>query len=695
MSTQISRSDADLLGTSDTPVSTAPGAVEAIATTESPARSAGNRPPIPDASTPSPEPSDAAPKEAKPAKPARKPRTRRRAPVWKWDAPSWGVSLMVHIAVLVALGLMAVGGQIEPLAGSIDAGTEDTSRAEEDLTALYAEPSADERELAVGDPTSMLAPGAPSATPAIRTATAEVSETRSLAGMIDIAVPTPSTSLIPSTGTLNRDLSGGRRISGETGRPTDGYGEALDQLAREILAHLATSRVTVLWMFDESGSMKDDQRMIRDKFDRVISELRIQVPSDRREAGDLEHAIIGFGETIHYEDSRPRADLEDIRQAIDGLRVDESGVERTMKAGFEALARYSRIIEKDRKVLMVLITDESGDDGDLVEQARLAMVNRGVTAYVLGRQSMFGYDTVRLRYQDPVTGDIYWPTIARGPETAGLEMLQWDGLWKDRHDEQPSGFAPYELARLVKDTGGIFFLLPNEEELRNRPGGEKAYPFETLKEYSPDYSPRADYASRVAQSDLRRTMNEIIQLTQKDFGFERHFPVNPPELGQKIAQELPKVEIQLRALREIETRLRAMEPARDKEVNRRWQANYDLMLAQVVAFQIKAYEYRACLAEMVSLANQGKLKPKNPPIPNQRRTDWVINHSGKKKAPTEETEKRYAEATQLLNEVIERHPDTPWADLAQLTLNRGLGCDWSEWSVHPDYNKRAALVPKY
>ena len=35
------------------------------------------------------------------------------------------------------------------------------------------------------------------------------------------------------------------------------------------------------------------------------------------------------------------------------------------------------------------------------------------------------------------------------------------------------------------------------------------------------------------------------------------------------------------------------------------------------------------------------------------------------------------------------------ADLAQTTLNRGLGCDWGEWSVHPDYDKRAELVPKY
>ena len=323
------------------------------------------------------------------------------------------------------------------------------------------------------------------------------------------------------------------------------------------------------------------------------------------------------------------------------------------------------------------------------------MVNRGVTAYVLGRQSMFGTDRVHLRYQDPVTGDIYWPTIRRGPEAPGFELLQWDGLWTERHDEQPSGLAPYELARLVQESGGIFFLLPNEEELRNRPGGEKAYPIATLKEYVPDYGPRPEYAARVAQSELRRTMSDIIQLTRQDFGFRRHYPVNPPELGQAIAEELPKIDVQLRALLEFEKRLRALEAARDKEASRRWQANYDLMLGMVVAFEVKAYEYRACLAEMVSLANQGKLIPQNPPIPDRRRTDWVINHSGKAKAPANETDKKYAEARRLLELVIERHPDTPWADLARVTLDRGLGCEWGEWSVNPEYDKRAALVPKY
>ena len=42
----------------------------------------------------------------------------------------------------------------------------------------------------------------------------------------------------------------------------------------------------------------------------------------------------------------------------------------------------------------------------------------------------------------------------------------------ERWDEQPSGFAPYELARMAKDTGGIYFLLPSEENMRVRPARE-------------------------------------------------------------------------------------------------------------------------------------------------------------------------------------------------------------------------------
>ena len=92
-------------------------------------------------------------------------------------------------------------------------------------------------------------------------------------------------------------------------------------------------------------------------------------------------------------------------------------------------------------MLMVLVTDESGDDGADVEEARQALKRNNIPLYVIGRQSLFGYPYAHHRFEDPVTHDVYHPLIRRGPETADLELYQWDGLY-DRWDEQPSGLRP-------------------------------------------------------------------------------------------------------------------------------------------------------------------------------------------------------------------------------------------------------------
>jgi hypothetical protein len=172
--------------------------------------------------------------------------------------------------------------------------------------------------------------------------------------------------------------------------------------------------------------------------------------------------------------------------------------------------------------------------------------------------------------------------------------------------------------------------------------------------------------------------------------YRRHFPIVPALMIEAATESGALSTERLNMLLAIEKRLEALQKLRDREPEKRWQAHYDLMLAQVVAYQIKSYEYRACMEEMV----------KKPPRPAKMPTpdlivEWVIDHSQERKAPKERTEKKYVEATKLLNEVISRHPKTPWADLAQDELNRGFGVQRNEWHHNPKYDERAKLVPKY
>ncbi len=712
ISTQTPSSGDGLYRLADEPVaspSVAPRPEPAPAATPSApapaAESAGGFPPLVDAPpAKAPVPVEAPAAATAPAAEAEKagPKLlrRRRVVRRKWDAPAWLVSSLVHLGILIALALVTLRNEVRDLIRPpLDSSLTPLSKgSNEELTTIYADPANVPRDQAVGDTNATVSgpvggglgtgvgTGPPSATPVVGgrgSGTARVGEGTSLPS-VKVVSAVSGLSMLPAA--PGRDLGGGGMIAGDVTFDSSDVGVALDQLAREILRHLQQHKLTVVWLFDESESMKDDQKAIREKFSRVATELRVNIDPKRKDQ-PLTHAIVGFGGDTHFELEKPTADIDLIGRAIDRLRVEPSGVENTLTAVRRVVEHYGGLVRKDRKLLIVLVTDESGDDGGYIEEARQAVLSKEVPVYIIGRQSLFGYSLARLRYEDPVTKDIYHPTIRRGPETADVEMLQWDGL-HDRWDEQPSGFAPYELARLAKDSGGIYFLLPTEESMRARQR-EKAYSIKELKEYVPAYESRAAYNEKRHRSDLRGTMAEIINIT-KNFPYRRHFSVFPEQMIPQATEEYPKVTERLNILVGIEQRLRALKKARDREPEKRWQAHYDLMLAQVVAYQIQAYEYRACLKEMAA----------NPPRPGRMPgpdliVEWVLDHSRDPKAPKAETEKKYAEAERLLKEVIEHHPKTPWADLAQDELNRGFSVSRGEWRHNPRYDERAKLVPKY
>ena len=666
----------------------------------------------PVAAAPGAAPGPAAPPPPPPETPAaaralRRKRRRRRA-LLRRLLPAWSVSLMVHLAIFVILGAATFSEVADNRPVNINTALGGLDRVVEE-TPIFADP-ADERLDELGDPRDLSAPapedeqlwaderpdqgamiaavGLPTTTPAIRGVVPRADAERKLGPSGELAdLKRSPISQIPDA--VATDLFGGGNFGGD---PTFGVGEigdALNQLAHEILNHLVDHKVTVVWLLDESSSMRDDKKTIAQNFDRVSAELNKFIPADKKAAGALNHALVGFGERVHIELAKPTTDADVVRRAMAQLRIDETGTENTMRAIREAVGAFSRVVSKDRKMLLVLATDESGDDGGEVEETLEALKKYNVPLYVIGRQAVFGFPNAHHKYVDPVTKDVYYPTIRRGPETADVEIFQWDGLY-DRWDEKPSGFAPWELARLTRDSGGIYFLLPSEEFLRLHEV-EKTYSISQLKEYMPEYLSRAAYIQRRTESDLRRNLHLIVSETQNpDFRYRREFPVEPAALVQAALEEGPKATIRLDALLEIQKRLESLKKHRDREPLRRWRAHYDLMLAQVVVFQIKAYEYRALMAQ---LAREPR-KPSKAPTPNLAIT-FVVDHGPKGLAPESETAKKYAEANQLLNNVIAEYPGTPWADLAKDSLTRGFSVVLNQWEHSPNYKERESYVPKY
>ncbi|MDG3007780.1 VWA domain-containing protein [Paludisphaera mucosa] len=663
--------------------------------------------PLLDAPPPADPGSTSAPAEAAPRVRKLQPRRRRRVRL-KHILPAWSVSLVVHLVIFTALGAATFsGGPPEARPIDFDSALGGADRAVEELPILDdptdARPDRLEDRLQVAatapaaetlaaderpDIGSVVMGGgaAPSATPSVRASAAKGgAEGRFLAVEGLKGRNISSFSNVPPA--LGLDVSVSGQVGGDPTFGVTEIGEALNQLTREILRHLNDHKLTVVWLFDESASMRDDQRVILEKFDRVSSELAKVVDPDKKAGGALNHAIVGFGKKLDLILDKPTLDVEEVRRAIKRLPVDSSGEEATMAAILNSVNHYSGLVAKDRKLILVLVTDESGDDGDDVEPALEALKKTKTALYVIGRQAVFGHAYAHHKYVDPVTKDVYYPTIRRGPESADVECYQWDGLY-GRWDEQPSGFGPWELARLTKESGGIYFLLPSEEFMRIRQR-EKTYTIEVLKEYMPEYVPRATYLLRRDESDLRRNLFGLVAET-RDVSYRREFPIDPDGLREAALEQIPIASERLTRLLDIQKRLESLKKHREREPERRWRAHYDLMLAQTVAFQVKTFEYRA-LMENLAAKPQPPTKQSTPDVT----IVFVVDHSSKPLAPESVTAKKYADARRLLDDVVAEYPDTPWSDLAKDTLGRGFSVVLNQWEHSPKYGERSQYVPKY
>ncbi len=243
---------------------------------------------------------------------------------------------MIHVVVLMILGAATFSTEVQKAVANINSALVSGKGSEEELLHVLATPAEERSEQAAGSEGSAAASegggsgfsgigtGPPSATPMVRGVGQGIGEGTSLPG-VKVVANISGLSMIPTATKLGVDLGSGGMISGDITFEAKGVGEALDQLAREILRHLGQHKLTVVWLFDESGSMKDDQRAIKDKFDQVASALKINTDTSKKQAAPLTHAIVGFGKETHFELDKPTFNIDLIGDAIDRLRVDDSG----------------------------------------------------------------------------------------------------------------------------------------------------------------------------------------------------------------------------------------------------------------------------------------------------------------------------------------------------------------------------------
>jgi hypothetical protein len=494
---------------------------------------------------------------------------------------------------------------------------------------------------------------------------------------------------IPSANFVAEDLGTGT-IKGDIGRVVEGYGPALSQLTQELVRLMREQKLTVVWLFDESESMRDDQKEIRGKFHKVYEELGLVAKSDAKlKLTDeiLLTSVMSFGDNVteHTPNGKPTAKTEDVRAAIDKIQIEQSGKENMCKAVSSAIAKYGPMTQKQRRRLaIVVVSDESGDDGELIEDTIERCRKFKAPVYILGRYSCFGYPYARMTWVDPKYGLTWWLTINRGPETPFPELLQTDGL-HERWDYDSAGFGPYEQVRLARESGGIFFILPGTEDniSGTRSIEDRRFDLLDMKEYLPDLSARVVYAQARDSSKFRAVQWQVINVLNphKDSQLqiqEIHYSADPVKFAEQGAIAFQKAVRSLQLFNEGLRLLDAVKPLRAKEPSQRWRANYDLIHAQCKAYRVRLFQFA------LALDQHQKNKPDTRVVNNVKNNMWNIVRQPVMLPPDplqvkltkidlDELNKQMDEAREEFEAVIRNHPRTPWARRAERELAVGFG----------------------
>ncbi|MCA9178375.1 MAG: VWA domain-containing protein [Planctomycetales bacterium] len=472
-------------------------------------------------------------------------------------------------------------------------------------------------------------------------------------------------------------------FKGESRMLIEDYNQAFDMITQEIMWMLDRSDVLVVWCFDQSGSMKDDQKEIQQRVANVYVELGLA-----RRVEDAKHLTTGvasYGGDYMVHTPKPTSNYQEIQAAIGAVPEDPSGKEMMCEAVGRSV-KYFRQHAKNRQLALILVTDESGQPENNYQflEATIAEAKAAeCKIYTLGREAVFGYPYAYMSWTHPQTKRTHWLQIDRGPETGFPEQLQTNGF-RRRYDAFGSGFGSYEQARMSRETGGIFFMLPSVET--RLVGGHKGkYELEKLRAYRPDLRSRIEVFADRDERPMRTFLWKIIsdlnpynKQAARVVEMRMEFSILLPQFVQQAKQEQTKAMLFIRYLGEVQKIIeQEAAPHRLQEPEPRWQANYDLIYAQTVAYQARLYEYGVALEEFMA-------KPQVAPLtksPDLRLVHWDIGHQKELRAP-EKSQPYIDRATELFNDVIRNHPGTPWADRAKQELSRGFGI-----RLVPDYHR--------
>ena len=466
-----------------------------------------------------------------------------------------------------------------------------------------------------------------------------------------------------------------------------GAAGAVDRLSLEIARSLEDAPTTVCWVFDQSVSLAGQRQEIASRLKRVFRELS---PNDHGDAPDgLTNLVLAYGQRFRFIVNKPTRVSSEVVEAIQGIEIDNSGVEKTFTAIRAAAERLNATRRVGRSSGMIVVfTDEVGDDQVLADQVATICRRLGVSVCVVGVPAPFGQRFIEMKYVefDPSYASVEdWAVVEQGPETLFPESIQV-GENAFSSEAIDSGFGPFSLSKICYQTGGVYIAVHANRNVRGRVNDRATSPMssriryffdsESLRDYQPDYLSatklKQNISSNVAKQALvmAAAATNLKPMTSPETVFPKKSEAelaNLLSLAQRSAAVLqPRIDL-------IHGQLLKGLADRERIQEERWKAGFDLAMGRILALKVRTDAYNLMLAR--AKAGMQFESPKS--------DTWVLRPSDEVNVGSR-TEKFAEQARVYLQRVIEAHAGTPWAFLAEREFNQPLGYAWDE--IHTGIN---------
>jgi hypothetical protein len=583
--------------------------------------------------------------------------------------PAIGVSVLTHAAILLLFATIAVAVHQDERPVQ-EFRTEVVETTPLDLTKMEAT----EAEVTETDAATTLEPVAGSFAPTV-SARIEVAPTPTPTARAELAkldMPAATKLVLPTAAKLDQAVS----IRGSGSEHVGGVEGAVDRVAVEILRQLEKGRTLVVWAFDASGSLQAERERLAAHIRQVYDHIHQYDKDDRSARDGLLTIVTAFGEARKAMTPAPTADPETIAGAIRAVPLDSTGVENTFGTVASICRTWGRFRHdgKAYRTMVIVVTDEVGDDEDRLEEA-IGLANKAkVPVFVLGSPALFGRAEGFMDYTDPKTKQVYHHLpVRQGPESAVPEVVRLPFWYSGpQHEFLDAGFGPWALSRLAGATSGIYFVTRMGS---NHP----TFDPDAMREYQPDWVSRAQYEQAVMKHPLRQAIINAAEVAQRNlpgqpgYGFPA---ADSPEFKDVMARNQEVVAVVENTVDEALGPILAVRKLRDRETSRRWQAHYDLILGRLLAMKVRTYSYNTACAKM----KKDPLKFQNPSSNAWR---LVPSETVEYGTSSKVTERYVAEAKAALQRVVKEHAGTPWGMLAERELKDPLGLRWVETKVPP------------